>query len=431
MPKLPLEGIRVVDLTAVWAGPFATQMLADWGAEVIWVESRQILSRGYRGERGVVHVKGRLANAPPNRELGKRPWNRNPIVNLHSRNKLNMTVNLRTPEGFNILKRLVKVSDVFIENNGPGTMEKLGITYDVLKEVKPDIIMVRMPGFGLTGPYKNFRSFGSQLDNFCGQAFLMGYRDSDASTMSGTVYADATGGAMATLSILMALHHRNRTGEGQFIELAQIDTLVPQFGEIIMDWTMNQHVQKNPGNRHTSAIQGCYRCKGDDRWINITINTDKEWEGFCRALDNPPWCQDKKFSTVLSRYQHHDELDELIAGWTIQRDNYEVMHLLQSEGVPAGPLMDERDCYSDPHLEEREFFQELTHPDCGTHLYPGTTWKMSKTSNTIRRPPCLFGEHNEYIYKQIIGVSDEEYAELEKAGHIGMDFAPDAIQKFG
>ena len=162
MPKLPMEGIRVVDLTAVWAGPFATQMLADWGAEVIWVESRQILSRGYRGERGVVHVKGRLANAPPNRELGKRPWNRNPIVNLHSRNKLSMTVNLRTPEGFDILKRLIKVSDVFIENNGPGTMEKLGITYDVLKEVKPDIIMVRMPGFGLTGPYKNFRSFGSQ-----------------------------------------------------------------------------------------------------------------------------------------------------------------------------------------------------------------------------------------------------------------------------
>jgi len=426
MAKLPLEGIRVADLTDVWSGPFATQLLADWGAEVIWVESRQLASRSrnYFGP-GIVSrgEKGRLMMAYPDREPGERPWNRTPIANANSRNKLSMTVDLRRPEGMDIFKKLVGVSDVVIDNRGPGVMEKLGITYEVLKEVKPDIIMVRMPGFGLTGPYKDFRSFGDQLDNFVGQSFLMGYRDCDASQMSSTVYTDSTAGATAALAVLMALHYRNRTGKGQFIEMAQVETIIPQFGESVMDWTMNQHIQDKLGNRYPSAIQGCYRCKGEDRWVNITITSDEEWEGFCRALGNPLWCKDERFSDALSRYKNHDELDNLIEEWTSQHDNYEVMRILQRAGVPAGALLNEMDCYNDPHLKERGFFQELTQIDCGTHLYPGIAWRMSKTPNKIQTPPPLFGEHNEYVYKKVIGVSDEEYAELEKAGHIGMDFA--------
>jgi len=333
-----------------------------------------------------------------------------------------MTVDLSRPEGLDIVKRLIKVSDIVVENRGPGTMEKLGLAYEVLKEIKPDIIMVRMPGFGLSGPYKDFRSFGSQLDNFAGLAFITGYRDRDATQYVGTVHADASGGAMGALSALMALHYRNRTGKSQLIELSQLEAVIPQLGEYIMDWTLNQHIPKNLGNRDSSAIQGCYRCKGADRWVNITVTSDEEWEGFCQALGNPSWCQEEKFSDALSRYQNHDELDNLIEQWTTQHDNYEVMHILQKKGVPAGPVMDERDCYSDPHLMERGFFQELTQADCGTHLYPGIAWKMTKTGNKIRRSPCLFGEHNEYVYKKVIGVSAEEYTELEKAGHIGMDF---------
>ena len=428
--ELPLDGIRVADLTRAWAGPYAAQLLADWGAEVIRVETCQILSRNYFGpKRNYSGIKGRLSTAPPNRDPNPRFWNRNPVVNAHARNKLSMTADLRRPEGLDIFKRLIKVSDVFIENNGPGTVEKLGISYEVLKEIKNDLIMVRMPGFGLSGPYSGYRTFGSQLDNFCGMACLMGYRDSDPSTISGTVFADATGGGNAALAIMMALDYRHRTGKGQFIEVAQIESLMPQFGEYIMDWTLNQHIQPNPGNRHPSASQGCYRCKGEDRWVNITINSDEEWEGFRRALGNPLWCQDERFSTVVSRYQHHDELDKLIEGWTTRYDNYEVMHILQGEGVPAGPVMDERDVFSDPQVEEREFLQEMTQAECGTHRYAGLSWKMSKTPNQLRLPPCLLGEHNEYVYKQVIGVSDEEYDELEKEGHIGMDFTPDA--KYG
>lgn len=423
MAKLPLEGIRIADLTEVWAGPFATQMLADWGAEVIWVESRQMpsISRGYP-KPGGGGVKGRLITARPNREAGQRPWNRFPMANYHGRNKLSMTVNLRSPKGIDIFKRLVRASDAVIESRGPGTMEKLGIGYEVLKEVKRDIIMVSMPAFGLTGPYKDFRSYGYQLDAFAGMFYLMGYRDSDVSSMSGTVYADATAGTGAALALLMALHYRNHTGKGLFLELAQVETLIHQFGESIMDWTMNQQLQEKLGNRRPSAVQGCYRCKGEDRWVNITITSDEEWEGFLRALGNPAWSKDKRFSDALSRYRNHDELDKFIEEWTTQHDDHEVMLILQREGVPAGPVMNERDCFRDPHLEEREFFEEIDHVDCGTHLYPGVAWRMDKTPNQIRRPACCLGEHNEHVYKKIIGVSDEEYVDLERAGHIGMNF---------
>jgi crotonobetainyl-CoA:carnitine CoA-transferase CaiB-like acyl-CoA transferase len=333
-----------------------------------------------------------------------------------------MTVNLRDADGIEIFKKLVRASDAVIESRGPGTMEKLGIGYEVLKEVKPDIIMVSMPAFGLTGPYKSFRSYGYQLDAFAGMPFLMGYRGTDASSISGTVYADATAGVTAALALLMALHYRTRTGKGLFIELAQVETLIPQFGESIIDWTMNHQLQKKLGNRHPSAVQGCYRCKGEDRWVNITITSDEEWEGFLRALDNPPWSKDRRFSDGLSRYRNHDELDKFIEEWTTQHDHYEVMLILQREGVPAGPVMNERDCFRDPHLREREFFEEIKHVDSGTHLYPGIAWRMSKMPNEIRRPACCLGEHNEYIFKKIIGVSAEEYADLEMTEHIGMDF---------
>ena len=159
--------------------------------------------------------------------------------------------------------------------------------------------------------------------------------------------------------------------------------------------------------------------------MNITIVNDKQWEGFCRALGNPAWTNGGKFSTTLSRYKNHDELDSLIEEWTRQHGHFEIMYLLQKEGVPAGPVEDPRDAYDDPQLKERGFFEQITHEDVGTYLHPGMLWKMSKTPLSVRKPPCRLGEHNEYVYKKIIGVSDEEYAELEREGHIGMDYIPE------
>lgn len=430
---LPLAGIRAVCITTVWAGPFTSQLLADWGCEVIRVEStqrRQLQTRGFylRFSDGVPVEEG----APwpwgyPNGEPGKRPWNRFSWFNANSRNKLSMTVDLTKPKGMDILGRLIKLSDLFIENNTPNTMDNLGITYEWLKEIKPDIIMIRMPAFGLSGPYRDYRSFGSGPENTSGFTWLRGYTDVDKSEAATTIaHCDAATGVHGALAVLMALHYRSQTGKGIHIELPLLECIIPQIGEAIMDYTMNRRVQDSILNRdiHGAAPCGNYRCKGDDRWVSITVRNDKEWMGFCHALDNPVWTKDEKFATSLKRYNNQDELDKHVNEWTIKYDPYTIMFLLQKEGVAAAPLMNGGDDYQDPHLKEIGIFEEVTHPEAGTHVYPGMGWTQTRISNHIRRHAPRLGEDNEYVYKELLGVSDNEYAQLEQEGHIGMDFAP-------
>ena len=434
MAKLPLEGIRVVEVCPIWAGPFCCMLLADWGAEVIKVESRQhfpVYTRGILMARPprimIVGVPSSyVAYMIEGYDPTATPWNRFNLFNSHARNKLGMTVDLRRPEGKDIFNRLVKVSDVVVESNSPHVMESLGLTYDALKEVKPDLIMLSLPGFGQSGPYKYYRALGAHQEGFCGHTYIRGYRDMDF-TVSTTIYhTDEAGGAHAALAVVMALYHRRRTGKGQYIDMAQSEATIPHLGEAVMDYTMNQRITERMGNRdYHGAVQGCYRCWGRDDWVNITIRTEEEWQGFRRALGDPEWAQDEKFADPLSRIKNHDELDRHIEQWTRQHGKYEVMHVLQQEGVPAGPVMDERDAYTDPHIRERGFFEQLTHADTGTHMYPSLAWGMSKTPNQLRLPPVRLGEHNEYVYKQVIGVSDAEYQELEKEGHIGTDFVPE------
>ena len=432
---LPLAGIRAVCVTGIWAGPYANQLLADWGCEVIQLEStqrRQLHTRGFnlRFPKGTTAATEGGAPWPwgyPDGEPGERPWNRFSEYNVINRNKINMTVDLDKPKGKEILRRLVGLSDLFIENNAPSTLDKLDITYEWLREAKPDIIMIRMPAFGLSGPYRDYRTFGSGLEATVGFTWLRGYTDLDKTVSSTAVaHCDAAAGINAALAALMALHYRKRTGEGQFIELAQVEGLIPQLGEAIMDYTMNGRVQDSLGNRdfHGAAPCGNYRCKGEDRWVSITVRNDEEWEGFCRALGNPEWTKDEKFSTALSRYKNQDELDKLVESWTLQHDHYAVMFTLQKEGVAAAPLTNAADSYADPHIREIGVLEEVTHPEAGTHIYPGIGWTQVKTPNRIRRYPGRLGEDNEYVYKELLGVSDEEYADLEREGHIGMDFAP-------
>lgn len=426
---LPLAGTRALCITSVWSGPFAVQLLADWGCEAIMVESIQ---RWQLNTRGLIirprkDVPAECEGGPPffwaypNKDPGERPWNRFSWFNMHARNKLSMTVDLTKPNGMDILHRLVKISDFFIENSTPHAMDNLGITYNWLKETKPDIIMVRMPAFGLSGPYRDYRAFGD--GHTAGFAWLMGYSDMDKYSVS---YQNATAGACAALAAVMALHYRKKTGKGQLIEVAQIETLTSQLGEAIMDYTMNRRVHTSIGNRdiHGAVPCGNYRCKGDDRWVSITVRNDKEWQGFCRALGNPEWTKDEKFSTALSRYKNQDELDKLVELWTIGHDHYAVMYMLQKEGVAAAPVSDAAEDYADPHFKEIGVFEEVTHPEAGTHVYPGIGWTQARTPNRIRRYAPRLGEDNEYVYKELLGVSDEDYAELEKEGHIGMDYAP-------
>jgi crotonobetainyl-CoA:carnitine CoA-transferase CaiB-like acyl-CoA transferase len=431
MAKLPLEGVRVTTMTPIWAGPFAEMLLADWGAEVIRVESLQYCPLGTRGpgprqpkfivDLVIGHYSAYLKEGYD--EINGRPWNRSCMFNQHARNKLCCTMDVIRPKGREMFKRLIKVSDIFLESNMPRVMETLNLGYNVIKEWNPKIIMLSLPAFGQTGPYKYYRTLGALLDSFVGGAYARGYPDRDVSSNGPVYHADESAGMTAAFVLMIALYQRERTGRGMFIDMAQVETSIPQFGEIIMDFTMNGRIQRTIGNRDPhGAIQGCYRCQGDDRWVCITIKTDEEWEGFRRALGNPDWTRDEKFSNSLSRWQNHDELDKRIQEWTSQHNHFDVMYMLQKEGVAAGPVEHPDDAYRDYQMKDRGFFEELNHPECGTHLYPGLPWKMSNTPAYLRRPPPRLGEDNEYVYKKVIGVSDEEYAELEREGHIGMDF---------
>ena len=433
MAVLPLEGIRVVDITVIYAGPFATMNLADWGAEVIRVESLkhfQVLTRG-----GIAHPPQDIVSNPTRtgglatycgRDVSFRPWNRWTLFNAHARNKLGCSMDLTQPGGKELFKRLIAVSDVFLESNAPHVVENFGLTYDVLKEVNPKLIMLSMPGFGNSGPYKYYRALGVHQEGFIGHTYLRGYPDSDPSTTSTLYHADEASGASAALAVLMALHYRNRTGKGQYIDMSQAEATMPHLGEAIMDYSMNRRVQTSTGNHLPGAAPcGCYRCQGEDRWINITVTSDEEWQGLCRVMGNPEWTRDQRFADSLNRDHHQDDMDTLIEEWTSQNNHYDLMFRLQKEGVPAGPVIFEDDAYTDPHLKERNFFQKVTHEECGTHMYPTFGFRMSRTPNSIRRPPVRLGEHNEYVYKEVLKVSDEEYRQLEEEGHIGMDYAPE------
>lgn len=427
---LPLEGIRVVDMTVVWSGTFAAMLLADMGAEVIRVESTQFAPYGTRGvvvrpTPALLQTRGLMTVGYPNREAGERPWNRIALFNAHARNKLSMTVDYMRPEGLEIVRRLIARSDIFLENNAYGVVERLGLGYREVSEVKPDIIMISMPGFGNSGPYRNRVALGRHLECIAGHTMLRGYRDTDPTWTTEVYHCDASAGGIAAFAALTALHYRQRTGKGQFVDVAQVETIIPQLGEFVMDYVMNGRQGESMGNRDPRAAPcGLYPCRGKDRWVAITVFTDEEWQGLVRAMGRPSWAQDPRFSSTSDRWRCQDELDRRIAGWTRERDDYQIMHLLQAENVPAGPLMDERDCYNDPHVRSREFFEQVEHAECGTHLYPGSLWKMSRTPIHIRQPPCRLGEDNEYVYRTILGVSDQEYSDLERQGHIGMDYDP-------
>ena len=427
--KLPLSGIRVLDMTVVWAGPYCTTLLADMGAEIIRVESIQTMGAATRApfarpSQFFIDSMPPFVGAMPGREAGTRPWNRHPLFNAHARNKKSMTVDLLRPEGLDIFKRMVTISDVLVENNPTETMEKLGISYKELREINPRFIMLRMPAYGNEGPYQNHRSLGVHIEGVIGHTLMRGYADMDPSSNTNVYMADAAAGVGGAMAVAAALNYRRRSGKGQLVELSQAENALPYLGAAFMDYSMNNRNASTLGNRHPTAIQGVYPCAEDDTWIAVTIFDERDWELFRQAIGNPARMSDTRFANHASRRANHDALDAMITEWSRSQGHRHAMETLQSHGVAAGAVLDQKDASEDPQYTARAMFEEAFQEDLGTYSYPRAPFKMSRSPVKIDRGPVRLGEDNEYVYKTLLKLSDADYDRLVESGHIGMDYAP-------
>jgi len=433
--RLPLEGVRVVDMTVIWSGPSTAWFLGMLGAEVIHVDnphhrpdhSRFFLmwppeSQLERPETGMMY---------PERKLGARPWNRTAFHNRALWNRLSCCIDIDKPEGKAVFKRLIKTSDIFVENNSASAMENLGLDHDVLLSDNPRLICINMPAWGRSGPYKGYVGTGAMHQAVAGEEWLRGY-DDDEHPFHNTFryHMDSASPPMAVFGAILGLIQREKTGKGQWCDFAQMQAMMHHFAEIYMDAAWNGRDQRTLGNRHPTAVQGCYPCRGPEpteetareggeRWINITINDDGEWEALCEVLGDPDWTKDEKFATQESRRKHHDEFDRHIEAFTRHRDNFELFYVLQDYGVPAGPVEDHRDAHMDPQLNARNFFRTITGPDVGTFRYPAFPWNFSKTPLQVTHPPCRLGGDNDYVYREVIGLTDDEISDLTGKKVIG------------
>ncbi|MFA5366942.1 MAG: CoA transferase [Dehalococcoidia bacterium] len=409
-----LAGVRIIDLSQVFAGPYATKLLADMGAEIIRVECAARSGRG--GALPRMKPGGDFGASFPGGDTGERSYNRFAYYNEVNRNKYAITIDLSRPRGVEVFKRLVKISDVVVENFSPRVMPNFGLDYGALKEVNPKIIMVSISAYGKDGPYRDCVSYGEGIEAMSGLSKLTAYPDG-APLKPGVAYADAAAGLHAAFAILAALRYRQIKGVGQHIDLSMRESLTPLLGEAFMDYQMNHRPVRPIGNQHSRiAPHGCYRTKGRDKWIAIAIESDGEWQALCRVMGNPQWSRDSKFDTNDSRLAHRDEFDELIGKWTGSYDHIELAEMLQSHGIKAGAVLDAAELVNDPHLKERGFFVEVDHPEAGKHIMPGVSWKMSRTPGRIERPAPCFGQHNRYVFGELLGMSDDEIDQLAREG---------------
>ena len=415
--NMPLASLRVLDLGQIWAAPLATRHLADMGAEVIKVESH-------------VRPDGRGSPLPDNTQDNDWVDLGGGYNELH-RSKKSITLNLLKPEGVSTCKELVKMCDVVVENFSPRVMKNFGLDYEVLRQIKPDIIMISASGYGHSGPWTNFGAYGNSLEPTCGFAAVTGYGDG-VPRRSGVAYTDPTAAPLICFALLAALNYRNLTGKGQWIDLSQYEFGATLMAEPFIDYSMNKRVWEQVGNRHRGgAVQGCYPCAGNDKWVVITISSDAEWTAFCGALGDPPWSKDERFSDILSRYKNHDNLDKYIAEWTSRLDPYDAMHILQKAGVTAGVVMTNKQMLTDPHLKERGFYEHITRPESelfGTRLLPGVAWKMSKTPGRVRWNAPKLGQFNKEVLCDILGLTKDELDALEKEDIIGYEPKEGSLQ---
>ena len=395
-----LKGIRVVSLTWMWAGPWMGAVLADMGAEVIKIETSQRLD----------HQRVAKLWQDPTDGLNRKPDLNRGLFNITNRGVKSCTLNLKQSQGIEIFKKLVKISDIVITNLSPRVMPGWGLDYIALKEVKPDIILISLPAFGSTGPDKDYVSYASTIEAAGGLSVSFGY-PGEGPVLSGTYPGDPIGGMYGVVGTLTALNYRNKTGKGQHVDIAQSEGVTTLIPEVIMESVMNGRILPRMGNRDViMAPYGCYPCKGEDKWVAIAVSNDEEWKSLCRVMGNPAWSKDEKFSDQYNRWKNQDELNTLVAGWTKNFTHYEVMQKLQKVSVAAGASLNIEEVINDPHSKERGVFVEQNHPVAGKTIVYRSPWTSALTA-TEAPAPCL-GEHNDYVFKELLNMSDEDVAKL-------------------
>jgi crotonobetainyl-CoA:carnitine CoA-transferase CaiB-like acyl-CoA transferase len=401
--QLPFEGIKVADFSWIMVGPTTARYLADHGATVVRVET--------------VNPPDRLRAAGPFKD-GVPGTNRSQFFGDFNTSKLSLSLNLKNPAGVAVARRLIAWADVYIESFTPGTVDDLGIGYETARSVNPSIIMASNCLMGQSGPAAAFAGYGYHASAIAGFCEVTGWPDlaPDGPWMA---YTDTIAPRLLVATIMAALDHRRRTGQGQYIDAAQVEMALHFLAPQIIDFNVSGRVVSRNGNRSdTMAPHAVYPCTGDDQWCAIAVESEEQWDALCRALDDPAWARDDRFRTAEGRLRHQDEIDRHLGEWTTGRSAQDVMHLLQSVGVPAGVVQRSSDLLQDPQLAHRRFFRYMDHPEMGNIPYSGHQFRIRGYDSGPRFPAPLLGQHNELVLRDILGMTDDEITEVLAAGAI-------------
>jgi crotonobetainyl-CoA:carnitine CoA-transferase CaiB-like acyl-CoA transferase len=403
--RLPLAGLKVLEFTTFWAGPIASEYLASMGADVIKVESVQ------RADSARFNV----TVSPTEPDWYEQGY----LYNSVNLGKRAITLNLGDPAGREVALRLVAQSDVVLENFTPRVMDGFGLDYDAFARVRPDIIVVRMPGFGLDGPWRDRPGFATTMEQMTGMAWITGYRDRPPLAPNGA--CDPIAGMHAAFAILVALEHRRRTGEGQQVEVPMIDVAVNIAEEQVAEFAAYGRLMERDQNRGPlAAPQGVYACAGDDdSWVALAVATDAQWAALTSAVGDAPWASDAALATAAGRRAAHDGLDAGLAGWCNSRPLEEVLDLLRGAGVPAEPVVPGYDVDRDPQMNARGFFEEVEHPIVGNHRFLGWPFRLSSSRRYYRGPAPLFNQHTDEVLGGELGLTAADLAELRERQVIG------------
>ena len=390
-----LSGLRVLDFSWVLAGPYATRILADFGAEVIKVQSRKT-------------AKGAESN-------------RTGYFNTWNRNKLGITLDMSHPEAAEIVLKLAGISDVVVENFSPRVMANWGLDYARLREVKSDLIMVSLSAMGQDGPWKDFVAFGPTLQALSGLTYLTSFTQ-DAQMGLGYAHADPIVGLYTTLAVLSALEYRDRTGEGQYVDISEFEAACTLLGPALMDTKINQREVLPHGNAAPdipASPHGCYRCLGTDLWCVIAVFSEDEWRALRGALGDPAWMKEERFSSSLKRREHEKELNKRLEQWTVQNRAEDVVQLLQEAGVPAGVVQDAEALANDAHLIANQFFVPAQHPVFGRIYWDRSPIRLAEGTKAQWKPAPVLGEDNEYVFTKLLGFTEDELSAYVEKGIIG------------